>query len=120
MWGVVGTYALKFLRSRTGMIVLIVSALWTWHTLDKGSAVREAVVGYVADVELAAAEAKAETLQGLLDGMTEANAMLARQTEKAQKEAADAVADREEYLGQTSVPAGCVVGDDLLGILRAN
>ena len=51
--------AWKITSSRTGIIVIICAGLWLWHTLDKSSAVRRAVIGYVAHTELETARAEA-------------------------------------------------------------
>eukprot|EP00903_Cladosiphon_okamuranus_P001614 g1612.t1 len=68
LWGAIsGTAPLMALialiwKSRIGAVAMallvLAAALFTWHKLDKSSAVRSAVTSYVADVELAAAEAK--------------------------------------------------------------
>jgi hypothetical protein len=58
---------LGLLKSRTACAVLAVLAvflgLWVWHTLDKSSAVRRAVAGYVAEAEIKALQAQLREAQ---------------------------------------------------------
>ena len=44
----------RLLTGRTVLVLLIAMGLFSWHKVDKTSAVRRAVSGYVADVELTA------------------------------------------------------------------
>jgi len=65
------------LKSRTGAILTaflaVGVALFAWHRFDKSSAVRQAVTSYVADVELAAAEAELATLKQRAAALEAAN-----------------------------------------------
>lgn len=109
----------RFLTSRVGIVLVIAAALFAWHKIDKGSAVREAVVGYVADVELRAAETHAEILQARIARLEAANAALGASLEEVQQEARDAEAARLDYLERTPAPpADCTVSRDLLDLLR--
>lgn len=66
-----------FWTSRTGAILTaflaVGAALFTWHKLDKSSAVRQAVSSYVADVELSAAEAELAVLKRRAAALETAN-----------------------------------------------
>lgn len=113
------TALVKFLTSRVGIVLAIGAGLFAWHTLDKGSAVRDAVVRYVADVEIQAAEAEAEILRARIERLKSANAALNASLEEAEQEARDAETARLEYLERTPAPPpGCTVGPDLLDLLR--
>lgn len=106
-WAKVG----RFFTSGPGLILVIGLALFTWHKLDKSSAVREAVVSYVADAELAAAEAEQRVLQERAENLEAANAVLRFQTERDERKLADAQKALLEYV--ESNPSGCTVSDDL-------
>lgn len=109
----------RFLTSRVGIVLVIAAALFAWHKIDKSSAVREAVVGYVADVELQAAETHAEILQARIARLEAANAALGASLAIAEQEARDAEAARLDYLERTPAPpADCTVSRDLLDLLR--
>lgn len=111
--------ALRVLTSRAGLLIGIAGALFAWHSIDKGSAVRAAVVGYVAETELRAASARADILEGRLVRLSAANALLLEQVERAEQEARDAEGAREKYLERNPVPpADCAVSPDLLDLLR--
>ncbi|KZM49055.1 hypothetical protein [Labrenzia sp. OB1] len=66
-----------FWKSRTGAILTAFAAvglaLFTWHTFDKSSAVRAVVSSFVADVELAAAEAELAVLKRRTAALETAN-----------------------------------------------
>jgi hypothetical protein len=110
---------LRFLTSRTGIVLVIAASLFAWHKIDKGSAVRDAVVRYVADVELQAAETEAELLRARIARLEAANTALNTSLAEAEQEAQDAEATRLEYLERTPAPpADCAVGPDLLDLLR--
>lgn len=113
------TALVRLATSRLGLIVILCAALFAWHKIDKGSAVREAVVGYVARVELRAAEAEAESLRGRIERLRTANTALQESVEHAQQEARDAEITQRDYLSRTpEPPADCAVGPDLLRLLQ--
>jgi hypothetical protein len=113
------TTLVRLATSRLGLIVILCLALFTWHKIDKGSAVRDAVVRYVARVELQAAETEAQALRGRIERLETANAALRGSIAVAQQEARDAEAARLDYLGRTPAPpADCTVSPDLLDLLR--
>lgn len=107
---------LRFFTSGPGLVLLIALALFTWHRLDRSSAVREAVVGYVAGVELAAKEAEARVLRQRAANLQAANRELQDQIEQDERETADVQDALREYV--ESNPSGCVVSPDLLDRLR--
>ncbi|MEP2706521.1 MAG: hypothetical protein ABJQ71_05965 [Roseibium sp.] len=65
------------LGSRTGANLIAVTVvgggLFLWHKIDKSSAVRHAVAGYIADVELAAVNAELALLKKANAALNEAN-----------------------------------------------
>lgn len=111
---------MKFLTSPFGVVLLASLALFTWHHLDKRSAVREAVIGYVADVELAAAEAEADKLRRTLSRLQSANENLTVRIEAAEKETADAQDRIAEFVQENPAQPGCFVSPEFLDLLRAN
>ncbi len=112
------TTILRLATSRLGLILILCAALFAWHKLDKGSAVRDAVVGYVADTELRAAEVHAEILRARINRLEAANAALGASLAEAEQEARDAEAARLDYLERTPAPpADCTVSRDLLDLL---
>jgi len=115
-----GRFFLKAATSRVGIVVMVFAALLAWHKLDKSSAAREAVVEYVADVELAAAEAERENLQDRLERAREANDALQARITESEKEASDAEAEIRRYIKATDAPDGCRADPGLLERLRAN
>lgn len=110
----------RVLFSRAGLIAMIVLVLWAWHRIDKGSAVRDAVTRYVADVEIEALEAENERLRAITQATEEANRKLREGILSA--DAARRAADNriETYETETPPPADCAVSGDLLDILRGN
>ena len=115
-----GSALLRFATSRVGLLILLGATLFAWHKIDKTSAVREAVVGYVADVELAAAQREAAVLRQRAERLRLANENLRASLARAEKEADDAEAERARYLEQNPLPPdACGVGLDLLDLLRA-
>ena len=113
------TWLWRIATSRLGLLTLLCAGLLAWHQIDKGSAVREAVVWYVADVELTAAEAEARLLRAQIGRLKEASEALEDAILRAEQEAQDAETARLEYLAQNpSPPADCAVGPDLLDLLR--
>lgn len=107
---------LRFLTSGPGLVLVIGLALFTWHKIDKSSAIREAVVGYVADVELEAAAEAEKVLRQRAARLEEANSALRAQREQDEKELADAQEALLTYVEST--PSGCAVSRDLLDRLR--
>ncbi|MBL4761732.1 MAG: hypothetical protein JKY93_03420 [Gammaproteobacteria bacterium] len=97
-------------------MILVVLVLFGWHTFDKTSAVKRAVVGFIAKTELATAQAAQEELQRKLSISESANANF--QTRFAIDNQA-AIAASEDLKNETYDPA-CVVSPDLAGRLLNN
>lgn len=115
-----GSALLKFATSRLGIAMIVVGGLFAWHQLDKTSAVRKAVIGYVADVELAAAEAEAAALQEARAKLAAANRKFAERADRAEEEAADAERRFQDYVATSPLPPGCSVPPDFLDLLQSN
>lgn len=112
---------LNFMTSRAGIVLTIALALFSWHKFDKSSAVREAVVRYVASVELEAAEAETKAIQRRLVLAEAANTSLRDRALEAEQEMEDAQRALETYLVDNPLEAGtCSVDGQLLGILRSD
>lgn len=106
----------KLASSRAGIVCLIGLALFTWHQVDRSSAVRRAVAEYVADVELATARAERDELKRRRAAINTANRYL--QTEIALAEAAALTANEELAHYETTVADVCRVDGALLERLR--
>lgn len=104
--------------SRLGLIVIIAIGLFTWHKLDKSSAVRGAVAEYVAGVELAAERAEKEALKRRLEKAVRARHQFEKAKAAADLRADQAIQELEDY--ESQVGADCVVDGHLLERLRNN
>jgi chromosome segregation ATPase len=112
IWGLVW----RIVTSRAGIVVLIGLALFTWHTFDKGSAVRRAVSGYVAKVELETLRAELDELRRRRAAVRLANQDLQTKVQEAEAEADAAVQELERY--ETTVHESCLVDGSHLKRLR--
>lgn len=106
------------LGTRSGVLMLaaslLLAGLYTWHRLDKSSAVRVAVTRYIADVELSAAEAELAALKQRAAALEAANFQFQVQLSEAE---ALAVRQKEE-LGSYESTVTVVVDGALLERLR--
>lgn len=109
----------KVLGSPITWVVALAVALFAWHKLDKGSAIREAVVGYVADTELAAAKAQNAALQSRLAAAQAASTVFRQGIQERDAEIIDYEKRITTYEAENSVPDECRVSDQLLGLLRS-
>ena len=109
-------FFLKLATSRMGLFAIAGLALFTWHTLDKGSAVRKAVAGYVADVELAAANAELEVLRQREAALRQANFTFQMRLTESEALATRQTMEIESY--ESRVADVCVVDDDLIDQLH--
>ena len=101
------------------VVVLVFAALFTWHKIDKGSAVRDAVVRYVADTELKTAREAIKEAERRARVAEEAGERLEEKLQAAEGEAIRMSEEIERYAEETDVPADGRVGADLLGRLHA-
>ncbi|WP_010137610.1 hypothetical protein [Oceanicola sp. S124] len=99
-------------------VVLVFATLFTWHKVDKGSAVRKAVAEYVADLELETARARIEEIERRARVAEEAGARLQERLQAAEGEAIRMNEEIERYAEETDVPADGLVDDGLLDRLR--
>ncbi len=106
----------RFLASRAGLVVLIATVLFSWHKVDKTSAVRRAVAGYVADVELAAKNAELAEIKRRSTVFASANKTLLDQIARANAVADAANQELEHYV--STVSDDCAVDADLSKRLR--
>ncbi len=108
------------LKSRTATALLaaagVLVALLAWHKLDKGSAVRQAVVGYVARVELTSARVELAEIRRRQAVADAARRHLQSQIERAEAQAEAAAEELEHYVSQ--VDEGCIVQPGLVERLR--
>ncbi|WP_102867648.1 hypothetical protein [Pseudovibrio exalbescens] len=110
----------KVLSSRAGLAVMTMFVLFTWHKLDKGSAVRTAVAEYVAADELATARALNKALSEKLEKERAAAQAFELARQRTALEAAQLAEEIAAYEKTSSVPVQCVVSDQLVERLRAN
>ncbi|WP_298981606.1 hypothetical protein [uncultured Roseibium sp.] len=98
-------------RSRTGAIAIalcvLAMALFTWHKLDKSSAVRSAVASYIADVELAAANAEVTALRKQAQALATANLTFQFQLTESEAIRTKQAEELDTYV--STVGADCIV-----------
>lgn len=108
------------LKSRAAFSALAIAAVlggfFIWHKVDKSSAVRQAVTGYVADVELTAARVQIEELKRRKVVTDQANRRFQTEINKANAEAEAATQELEHYV--STVEASCVVQPSFVDRLR--
>ncbi|WP_421983329.1 hypothetical protein [Roseibium sp.] len=108
------------LKSRTVVAVISVAAvlggLLVWHKVDKSSAVRRAVVEYVAKVELTSARVQMEELKRRKLVAERVSRQFRTLIEQANADAEAATKELEKYA--STVGADCVVQPDLIERLR--
>lgn len=108
------------LQSRAACSALAIAAvlggLFFWHQVDKSSAVRKAIVEYVAEAELTAARVQLEELKRRKVVTDRANRRFLSLIEKANVEAEAASQELEHYV--STVEDSCVVQPDLIERLR--
>ncbi|ERP93616.1 hypothetical protein Q669_01870 [Labrenzia sp. C1B10] len=108
------------LQSRTACAALAIAAVlggfFVWHKVDKSSAVRQAVVEYVADAELTAARVQLEELKRRKVVTERANRRFLSLIDQANAEAEAAAKELEHYV--STVGDGCTLQPDLFERLR--
>lgn len=112
----VGGLIWRLATSRIGIVALAALALFTWHKLDKGSAVRRAVSGYVAKMELETLRAELDELRRRRAAVRLANRDLQTKIQEAEAEADAAIQELEHY--ETTVHESCLVDGAHLKRLR--
>ncbi len=120
MMAAVGPFLWKLATSRAGIVVIIFAALFAWHKMDKSSAVRNAVVGYIASVELEAAKTRNATLLVRAERAEAATLLLQQAVADAELEQRNVEAEFEAFRANTTLDGGPLVTRELLDILRAN
>lgn len=125
MISLAGSLFTKFLfRNRTtsviSALVIVALALFTWHKLDKRSAVREAVMEYVAQTELSAARAQiAEANRRAEIAETQA-AQLSEREQVTRGELIRLHAEIEQYEAENDIPTSGRVEPSVFDRLRGN
>ncbi|WP_150526834.1 hypothetical protein [Roseibium sediminis] len=108
------------LGTRTGCVLVailsLMAVLFIWHKLDKSSAVRTAVVGYVAKVELETAQAELTEMRRRRAAFEAANSLLNSRIEQAETQAQEAALELEYY--ESTVGEACRVDRALLDRLH--
>ncbi|PIE15189.1 MAG: hypothetical protein CSA68_07515 [Rhodobacterales bacterium] len=101
--------------------VLIVGlALFVWHKLDKGSAVRAAVSEYVAAAEITALKAQIAEANRLAQVASEAAQRLDERAQAVEGEAVRLAAEIKQYEAENALPTSCRLSPDLARRLRGN
>lgn len=106
----------RIATSRIGILVIAALVVFTWHKIDKGSAVRQAVTGYVAKVELETLRAERDELRRKRAAVSLANQTLQSKIEQAEADADAARVELQDYV--STVDDSCRVDDPLAGRLR--
>lgn len=109
----------NFTSALTGA-AMIMTAAYTWHVLDKNSGIKQAVVRFVAATELAAAEARADELQKIIEATREANRLLQEGIRHAEADAAAWELEIQRYVDENEINPSGLVDADLHRRLRAN
>jgi hypothetical protein len=108
------------LQSRTACAALAIAAVlggfFVWHKVDKSSAVRRAVVEYVAEAELTAARVQLEELKRRKVVTDRANRRFLSLFDQANAEAEAAAQELEHYV--STVEDDCTVQRGLFDRLR--
>ena len=99
-------------------LVFVAGALFVWHKVDKGSAVRKAVNQYVARVELKTAQAQIDEANRRREVAETANARLQERVQVAIGEAARVAQEIERYEAENDIPISCRVEPNLFERLR--
>ena len=125
MISLAGSLFTKFLfRNRTtsviSALVIVALALFAWHKLDKRSAVREAVMEYVAQTELSAARAQIAEANRRAAVAAEAVEQLEERVQVARGEAQRLAVEIEQYEAENDIPISGRVEPDLFNRLRGN
>ena len=91
MLSVLGSIVGLIFKTRAGTtaaaLALAAGGLWVWHTLDKSSAVRTAVIEYVARTELETARAAVEEANRRAEIAEQATAALEERAATAERDA---------------------------------
>ena len=107
-------------RVTTGITcaLMLIGAAFAWHKLDKSSAVRQAVIGYVAQAELDAATAQInEANRRALVAEEAADRLLVR-VRDAEAASLQHEQEIESYVSQNKIHPSCVAGDTVFDFLR--
>ena len=103
-------------RTACSALAAVLGGFFIWHQVDKSSAVRKAVVEYVADVELTAARVQLEELKRRKVVTDRANRRFLSLIEQANVEAEAASQELEHYV--STVKDSCIVQPGLFERLR--
>lgn len=102
-----------------GLAVLgTLGTLWLWHVLDKSSAVKTALVKYVAAVELAQVEGELKELKRRKAVTEKANASLRIKAAETEAQADKFEEELKRYAEVNAVNPDCVVDDTFLDSLQ--
>ena len=101
-------------------VVVIALALFTWHKFDKNSAVRSAVMEYVADVELNAARAQIAEANRRAEIAAAAQERLEEKVQVAEGEVIRVAREIEQYEAENDIPTSGRVDNGIFDRLRGN
>ncbi len=125
MISLAGSIFTKFLfRNRTTSVIsafiIAALALFTWHQIDKRSAVRQAVIEYVADTEIKVLQDQIKEANRRAAIASEAQARLEERLQVAEGEARRIAREIEQYEAENEINPDSVVDSGLLLRLRGN
>jgi hypothetical protein len=107
-------------RVTTGITcaLMLIGAAFAWHKLDKSSALRQAVVGYVAQAELDAATAQINEANRRAQIAEEAADRLLVRVRDAEAASLQHQQEIDSYVSQNDIPSRCVASDPIFDLLR--
>lgn len=101
-------------------VLIVAGLLFAWHTLDKNSAVRQAVDQYVAEAEITSLRAQIAEANRRAAVAEDATERLEEQAQVARGEAIRLAAEIEQYEAANDIPSSGRVEPDLFDRLRGN
>lgn len=101
-------------------VVVVAIALFAWHKIDKNSAIRAAVMEYVADVELTAARAQIAEANRRAAIAAAATSQLQERVQVAEGEAIRIAREIEQYEAENEIPTSGRVDGGIFDRLRGN
>lgn len=107
-------------RVTTGITcaLILTDAAFAWHKLDKNSAIRQALVGYVAQAELDAATAQINEANRRAQIAEEAADLLLARVRDAEAASLQHEQEIDSYVLQNKIHPSCVAGDTVFDLLR--
>lgn len=117
-------FARVLFRNRTttaiSALLIVLGLLFAWHQIDKRSAVRQAVLEYVADTEIKVLQAQIEEANRRAAIASEAQDRLEQRLQVAESKARRIALEIKQYEAENEINPDGVVDSGLLLRLRGN